>query len=245
MCTPIISSEEMLERLTNKEFPVCKGVFKPYLHRKDAAVAMATTVTIDQWSENDLKMSSLKATLGVLVDGGWVTEFELGGYLLQQNVGGHPVAVFRFPPRTKFAADSTITVWAAMNDPHLSQPAHALLLARAAEVGHRSRVYHHPVSGERPGSLDQETNTLQLAIVCRTKLLLGRLPPTVSQRMLLKKLPNLPTEDTKRQKSLTKKFAWDIPHRLLHCPEPVTSVSTAPSRDAGRAGPGLAMRTRA
>ncbi|RUS86141.1 hypothetical protein EGW08_006089, partial [Elysia chlorotica] len=50
------------------------------------------------------------------------TEFELGGYLLQQNVGGHPVAVFRFPPRTKFAADSTITVWAAMNDPHLHNP---------------------------------------------------------------------------------------------------------------------------
>ncbi|GFR81685.1 intermediate filament tail domain-containing protein 1 [Elysia marginata] len=50
------------------------------------------------------------------------TEFELGGYLLQQNVGGHPVAVFRFPPRTKFAADSTITVWAAMNDPKLHQP---------------------------------------------------------------------------------------------------------------------------
>ncbi|XP_059144868.1 uncharacterized protein LOC131932008, partial [Physella acuta] len=50
------------------------------------------------------------------------TEFEFGGYMIQQNVGGHPVAVFRFPPRTKFMPDSTITVWAGVNDPRLNNP---------------------------------------------------------------------------------------------------------------------------
>jgi len=50
------------------------------------------------------------------------TEFEFGGYMVQQNVGGHPVAVFRFPPRSKFPPDATITIWAAMNDPQLHNP---------------------------------------------------------------------------------------------------------------------------
>ncbi|XP_067654932.1 lamin-B2-like isoform X2 [Haliotis asinina] len=49
-------------------------------------------------------------------------ELEFGGFLLQQNVGGHPVAVYRFPPRTKFPSNSTITVWSGMNDPILHQP---------------------------------------------------------------------------------------------------------------------------
>ncbi|XP_033112878.1 lamin-B2-like [Anneissia japonica] len=40
-------------------------------------------------------------------------EEEVGGYMIQQNVGGHPVAVYRFPPRTKFRPSSTITIWAA------------------------------------------------------------------------------------------------------------------------------------
>ncbi|XP_046364909.2 lamin-B2-like isoform X3 [Haliotis rufescens] len=49
-------------------------------------------------------------------------ELEFGGFMLQQNVGGHPVAVYRFPPRTKFPSNSTITVWSGMNDPILHQP---------------------------------------------------------------------------------------------------------------------------
>ena len=35
---------------------------------------------------------------------------DIGGYLLQQNVAGHPVAVFRFPPRTKLRPGHTATV---------------------------------------------------------------------------------------------------------------------------------------
>ncbi|XP_052240589.1 uncharacterized protein LOC127851093 isoform X4 [Dreissena polymorpha] len=49
-------------------------------------------------------------------------EIEFGGYMIQQNVGGHPVAVFRFPPRTKFPEESTITVWSGSQDPVEHQP---------------------------------------------------------------------------------------------------------------------------
>ncbi|XP_048727048.2 uncharacterized protein LOC125645531 isoform X5 [Ostrea edulis] len=49
-------------------------------------------------------------------------EAEFGGHMIQQNVGGHPVAVYRFPPRTKFPANNTLTVWAGSNDHILHQP---------------------------------------------------------------------------------------------------------------------------
>lgn len=40
-------------------------------------------------------------------------EEDIGGFILQQNVGGHPVAVYRFPPRTRMKADATVTLWSA------------------------------------------------------------------------------------------------------------------------------------
>ncbi|XP_041367270.1 uncharacterized protein LOC121381918 isoform X3 [Gigantopelta aegis] len=49
-------------------------------------------------------------------------EIEIGNYMIQQNVGGHPVAVYRFPPRVKFAGNTTITVHSGMNDVILHQP---------------------------------------------------------------------------------------------------------------------------
>ncbi|KAK3718286.1 hypothetical protein QZH41_010096, partial [Actinostola sp. cb2023] len=38
---------------------------------------------------------------------------EIGGYMVQQNVSGRPVTVFRFPPRTRLKALSHTTVWTA------------------------------------------------------------------------------------------------------------------------------------
>ncbi|XP_071491279.1 prelamin-A/C-like [Diadema antillarum] len=49
-------------------------------------------------------------------------DIEVGGFLIQQNVGGHPVAVFRFPPRTRFRAGSVITVWSASSLAHHNPP---------------------------------------------------------------------------------------------------------------------------
>ncbi|KAM7179605.1 lamin tail domain-containing protein 1 isoform 2-T2 [Macrochelys suwanniensis] len=37
----------------------------------------------------------------------------IGEYTLQQNVRGHPVTVFKFPPRIRMKANSTVTVWTA------------------------------------------------------------------------------------------------------------------------------------
>ena len=42
--------------------------------------------------------------------------------MIQQNVGGHPVAVFRFPPRTKFPLESTMTIWSGSQDAIEHQP---------------------------------------------------------------------------------------------------------------------------
>ncbi|XP_060086406.1 uncharacterized protein LOC132565720 [Ylistrum balloti] len=49
-------------------------------------------------------------------------ETEFGGFMIQQNVGGHPVAVYRFPGRAKFPKQSTITVWSGSNEAILHQP---------------------------------------------------------------------------------------------------------------------------
>uniref|UniRef100_A0A803KCC4 LTD domain-containing protein n=1 Tax=Xenopus tropicalis TaxID=8364 RepID=A0A803KCC4_XENTR len=46
-------------------------------------------------------------------------EEDIGGHILQQNIGGHPVALYRFPPKTRMLAHSEVTVWAASaNVPH-------------------------------------------------------------------------------------------------------------------------------
>ncbi len=47
---------------------------------------------------------------------------EIGGYSIQQNVGGHPVAVFRFPQRVSIPAQKLATVWSGSSDPLLHQP---------------------------------------------------------------------------------------------------------------------------
>ncbi|KAJ7382979.1 Intermediate filament tail domain-containing protein [Desmophyllum pertusum] len=59
--------------------------------------------------------------LEVNPDGNYVRVFntssfkdeEVGGYMIQQNVAGRPVTVFRFPPRTRLKALSHATVWSA------------------------------------------------------------------------------------------------------------------------------------
>ncbi|XP_029456022.1 lamin tail domain-containing protein 1 [Rhinatrema bivittatum] len=40
-------------------------------------------------------------------------EEDIGDYILQQNVGGHPVIKYRFPPKIRVKAKSIVTVWAA------------------------------------------------------------------------------------------------------------------------------------
>ncbi|XP_055509550.1 uncharacterized protein LOC129708033 [Leucoraja erinacea] len=40
-------------------------------------------------------------------------EEDIGNYVLQQNIGGQPVAMYRFPPRTRVCVGSGVTVWAA------------------------------------------------------------------------------------------------------------------------------------
>ena len=39
-----------------------------------------------------------------------IKDEDIGSYIIQQNVRGKPVSVFRFPPRTKMRAATNITV---------------------------------------------------------------------------------------------------------------------------------------
>ena len=43
---------------------------------------------------------------------------EIGGFMIQQNVAGRPVTVFRFPPRTRLKALSHATVSIAITNLH-------------------------------------------------------------------------------------------------------------------------------
>ncbi|KAG8438559.1 hypothetical protein GDO86_004938, partial [Hymenochirus boettgeri] len=53
-------------------------------------------------------------------------EEDLGRFILQQNISGHPMSLYRFPPKTRLMAVSAVTVWAtAANVSH--QPPHNLL----------------------------------------------------------------------------------------------------------------------
>ena len=49
-------------------------------------------------------------------------EEDFGGFIIQQNVGGNPVSLFRFPPRLRMERNATVTVWAGCNDAVLHQP---------------------------------------------------------------------------------------------------------------------------
>uniref|UniRef100_A0A803TUU1 LTD domain-containing protein n=1 Tax=Anolis carolinensis TaxID=28377 RepID=A0A803TUU1_ANOCA len=46
-------------------------------------------------------------------------EEEIGNHTLQQNLNGHPIAVYRFPPRVRMKANTSLTVWATCSKmPH-------------------------------------------------------------------------------------------------------------------------------
>ncbi|XP_070552071.1 lamin-B2-like [Ptychodera flava] len=94
-------------------------LFYPKLHPKSSPPKFTAT-THDYTTATASSTGPIKI-LEVNGDGRFVRLFnssanhdeEFGGYMIQQNVGGHPVAVYRFPPRTRFRAGSTVTVWAA------------------------------------------------------------------------------------------------------------------------------------
>ena len=48
---------------------------------------------------------------------------ELGEhYLVQQQIGGWPLSVFKFPERVHFSAQSTMKIWTSCSDPGLYKP---------------------------------------------------------------------------------------------------------------------------
>ncbi|XP_071809633.1 lamin-B1-like [Asterias amurensis] len=95
-------------------------VIYPKLHPKSSPPVRLASTTHDYTTATSSTTGSVKI-LEVNEDGRFIRLFntsprddlEIGGFMIQQNIGGHPVAVYRFTPRTRFRAGSTITVWSA------------------------------------------------------------------------------------------------------------------------------------
>ncbi|XP_040599533.1 lamin tail domain-containing protein 1 [Mesocricetus auratus] len=56
-----------------------------------------------------------------LVNSSTDKEMEIGNHILQQNVNGRAISLYRFPPNITMQANSTVTVWAAASEAQ-SQP---------------------------------------------------------------------------------------------------------------------------
>ncbi|KAM4676789.1 lamin tail domain-containing protein 1 [Discoglossus pictus] len=48
-----------------------------------------------------------------LINSSRTVEEDLGGFVLQQNMHGHPVSLYRFPPKVRVLPKETVTVWAS------------------------------------------------------------------------------------------------------------------------------------
>lgn len=69
-------------------------------------------------SLEDIKIAdvNVKGLFVRLVNSSDDKEVEIGNHILQQNVNGHAVSLYRFPPNITMQASSTVTVWAAAAD---------------------------------------------------------------------------------------------------------------------------------
>ncbi|XP_004412480.1 PREDICTED: intermediate filament tail domain-containing protein 1 [Odobenus rosmarus divergens] len=66
----------------------------------------------------DVKIAevNVKGLFVKLINSSLDKELEIGGHILQQNVNGQTVSLYRFPPNIIMQANCTITVWAAASE---------------------------------------------------------------------------------------------------------------------------------
>ncbi|XP_073733908.1 lamin tail domain-containing protein 1 isoform X3 [Callorhinus ursinus] len=66
----------------------------------------------------DIKIAevNVKGLFVKLINSSLDKELEIGGHILQQNVNGQTVSLYRFPPNIIMQANCTITVWAAASE---------------------------------------------------------------------------------------------------------------------------------
>ncbi|XP_048409700.2 prelamin-A/C-like isoform X2 [Stegostoma tigrinum] len=98
----------LIKDLNNNDSTSTPLVCKPLMNTCDLNTPIASTMgnmKIIEVAANGHFVRLLNISLN--------TEEDIGNYILQQNIGGHPVTVYRFPPRTRVNAGSTITVWSA------------------------------------------------------------------------------------------------------------------------------------
>ncbi|XP_053320395.1 lamin tail domain-containing protein 1 [Spea bombifrons] len=74
----------------------------------------------------DLEIRDVRPTSVMIINSSADKEEDVGGYILQQNVGGHPVSLYRFPPSVRIVPNAAVTVWGAAADVPHNPPAHFL-----------------------------------------------------------------------------------------------------------------------
>ncbi|CAH2278486.1 Hypothetical predicted protein [Pelobates cultripes] len=83
-------------------------------HQADTDHKSATASSL-----GNLKIAEVNGKFVRIINASPEEEEDIGGYILQQNVCGHPVSVYRFPPKIRITAGCAVTVWAATaNAPH-------------------------------------------------------------------------------------------------------------------------------
>ncbi|XP_036889751.1 lamin tail domain-containing protein 1 [Sturnira hondurensis] len=70
----------------------------------------------------DIKIVEVKDLYVKLTNSSIDKEIEIGNHILQQNVNGQAVSLFRFPPNTVMHATSTVTVWTAASKANHQPP---------------------------------------------------------------------------------------------------------------------------
>ncbi|KAM8973961.1 LOW QUALITY PROTEIN: lamin tail domain-containing protein 1 [Pelodytes ibericus] len=114
----------------------------------------------------NLQISDVQSNFVRIINCSPDVEEDLGGFILQQNVSGHPVSVYRFPPKIRVTANCTVTVWtgtagAPHNPPSdlvwkdqqtfITQPRCTTILSSAN--GH-AMAWYTPVPHRNPAAID-------------------------------------------------------------------------------------------
>ncbi|XP_018411571.1 PREDICTED: lamin tail domain-containing protein 1 [Nanorana parkeri] len=93
--------------VTDNTNPKCINKIPP-LTRNDRTNAVSSALGYLEISEVDPSGNFVR-----IVNQSLDKEEDIGGCLLQQNIQGHPVSIYRFPPKTRVMARCVVTIWAS------------------------------------------------------------------------------------------------------------------------------------
>ncbi|CAH2278482.1 Hypothetical predicted protein [Pelobates cultripes] len=105
---------EVRDSITSMKKTSSSKIINKNSHQADTDHKSATASSL-----GNLKIAEVNGKFVRIINASPEEEEDIGGYILQQNVCGHPVSVYRFPPKIRITAGCAVTVWAATaNAPH-------------------------------------------------------------------------------------------------------------------------------